>query len=159
MGMLWGVNRSIARIHALLIVADGPLSLDEIAERLQMSRGNTSMSLRELRSWGVVKRLKPAGDRRDWYETEPDVWRMFFAIISERKRRELDPALDAVRAALRDAQAGAEAGDVPPAVVARLAQMADLMGTLERILARFLANEKASRSMLAFLTGWLSGEG
>ncbi len=162
MGMLWGVNRSIARIHALLIVADHPKSLDEIAERLQMSRGNTSMSLRELRNWGVIKRIKQPGDRRDWYETEPDVWRMFFLIFSVRKRREFDPALEAVRAALRDAEADAEGTEEfqpqPPEVVRRLAQMSDLMKTMERIMARFLANEKTSRSMLKFLTGWLSDD-
>lgn len=177
MGMLWGVNRSIARIHALLIVSGRPLSLDEIAERLQMSRGNTSMSLRELRTWRVIKRIKVPGDRRDFYESEPDIWKMFFLIFGERKRREFDPALAAVREALKAAGreqeeaatrgAGAtassedavvEGGAGTSDVVRRLAQMAELLGTMERVMARFLANERTSRSMLRFLTGWIGDE-
>lgn len=177
MGMLWGVNRSIARIHALLIVSERPLSLDEIAERLQMSRGNTSMSLRELRTWKVIKRIKEPGDRRDFYESEPDIWKMFFLIFGERKRREFDPALAAVREALKAAgqdhgrAAETESGAAPRGdnvaavraagtseVVRRLAQMAELLGTMERVMARFLANERTSRSMLRFLTGWIGDE-
>jgi DNA-binding transcriptional regulator GbsR (MarR family) len=169
MGMLWGVNRSIARIHALLIVSERPLSLDEIAERLQMSRGNTSMSLRELRTWNVIKRIKVPGDRRDFYESEPDIWKMFFLIFGERKRREFDPALAAVREALAAAkgdrdEAAPDSPDVDSSstgtneVVGRLAQMAELLGTMERVMSRFLANEKTSRSMLRFLTGWIGDE-
>lgn len=177
MGMLWGVNRSIARIHALLIVSERPLSLDEIAERLQMSRGNTSMSLRELRTWKVIKRIKIPGDRRDYYESEPDIWKMFFLIFGERKRREFDPALAAVREALKAAgreqedaanrsAEGADSGENTRTesaagtseVVRRLAQMVELLGTMERVMARFLANERTSRSMLRFLTGWIGDE-
>jgi len=161
MGMLWGVNRSIARIHALLIVADEPLSLDAIAERLSMSRGNTSMSLRELRNWQVVKRVKVPGDRRDYYETEPDIWRMFFLIFGERKRREFDPALAAVRAAVAAAgQVEAARGEPgkATAVYRRLLQMEELLETMERVMSRFLANEKTSRTMLGFLTSWM-GDG
>lgn len=164
MGMLWGVNRSIARIHALLILSEQPLSLDDIANRLQMSRGNTSMSLRELRTWGVVKRVKEPGDRRDFYETEPDVWRMFFKIFGERKRREFDPALAAVREALRAAEGQLSSSSDPESLarrstmLGRLKQMEELMSTMERVLARFLANEKTSRAMLRFLTGWIGDE-
>jgi DNA-binding transcriptional regulator GbsR (MarR family) len=158
MGMLWGLNRSIARIHALLIVAEDPLSLDEIAERLQVSRGNTSMSLRELRNWRIVKRVKLPGDRRDYYETEPDVWRMFFAIIGERKRREFDPVIVAVRTALRALRQDAPEGAGTRGVVNRLAQMDELLTTMERILSRFLSTEKTSRAMLKFLAGWIGDD-
>lgn len=150
MGMLWGVNRSIARIHALLIATEGSLSLDEIASRLKMSRGNTSMSLRDLRAWGVVRRINLPGDRRDYYESEPDVWLMFFRIFSERKRREFDPMLAAVRRVLRDAEAE---GGGKTAVRKRLAQMEELLATMDRVMNRFLANERTSKAMLKFISG------
>jgi DNA-binding transcriptional regulator GbsR (MarR family) len=150
MGMLWGVNRSIARIHALLVATEGPLSLDEIASRLDISRGNTSMSLRELRNWGVIRRINVSGDRRDFYESEPDVWRMFFLIFGERKRREFDPALRAVRKALRAAEASDRGGGTARD---RLEQMEDLLSTMDRVMNRFLASEKTSRATLRFLSG------
>ncbi len=153
MGMLWGVNRSIARIHALLIASQGPLSLDEIASRLKLSRGNTSMSLRELRTWGVVRRINLPGDRRDYYESEPDVWRMFFRIFGERKRREFDPALAAVRRTLRAAD---QDGD--GTVTARLAQMEELLSTMDRVMNRFLASERTSKATLRFLAGAVGEE-
>jgi len=146
MGVAWGINRSMARIHALLMLSAAPVSLDEIAEGLEISRGNASMSLQKLRAWGVVQRAPVAGDRRDFYVSEPDVWAMFFAIARERKRREFDPALGTVRQAL-----GALGDDTPPEVQQRLAQMSSLLGTGEQVLQRFLSNERASRALLAFL--------
>jgi DNA-binding transcriptional regulator GbsR (MarR family) len=148
MGSLWGLNSSMARVHALLIVAREPRSLDQIARRLRISRGNASMSLKELRNWGVVRRVKLAGDRRDYYVTEPDVWKMFFAIARERKRREFEPVIAAVREALASARAGAE-----DRVMDRLGQMAELLGTMDRVSAKFLEDESQARSLLAFLAG------
>src|SRR5512146_1280447 len=116
MGALWGINRSVARVHALLMATDAPLSLDDIAEQLQISKGNASMSLRELRNFGVVRQVEAPGDRRDFYVTEPDVWTMFFRILRERKRREFDPALEAIHRLL--AQPGAKGQ-----VLGRLEQM------------------------------------
>lgn len=148
MGMLWGINRSMARIHALLIASDEPLTLDAIAERLQISRGNTSMSLRELRNWGVVRRVNLPGDRHDHWVTEPDVWMMFFRIAAERKKRELDPARDAVKQALARLDDRAAR-----AVKGRLEQMSDLLATLDSIATRFLADPASSQAMLAFVAG------
>jgi DNA-binding transcriptional regulator GbsR (MarR family) len=104
------------------------------------------MSLQKLRDWGVVRKVPVAGDRRDFYVTEPDVWAMFFAIARERKRREFDPAVSTVRQAIDDL-----GDDTPPEVHQRLAQMASLLGTGEQVLDRFLANPTASRALLAFL--------
>ncbi len=146
MGVAWGINRSMARIHALLMLSSEPICLDDIASELEISRGNASMSLQKLRAWGVVRRMPVAGDRRDFYVTEPDVWAMFFAIARERKRREFDPAISVVRDAL--AHIG---DDTPDDVRKRLAQMNSLLGTGEQVLERFLANEQASRALLAFL--------
>ncbi len=150
MGMLWGVNRSIARIHALLIATEGALSLDEIAKRLRMSRGNTSMSLRELRNWGVIRRINVPGDRRDYYESEPDVWRMFFLIFGVRKRREFDPALEGVRETLRTAD---EDGGGSETVRERLRQMEEVLSIMDRVMNRFLMSEKTSKATLRFLAG------
>ena len=146
MGSLWGINRSVARVHALLMASDGPLSLDDIAERLQMSKGNASMSLRDLRTFGVVRQVEAPGDRRDFYVTEPDVWTMFFRILKERKRREFDPALEAIRGLVE--RAGADG-----AVRERLAQMADLLSTADGVMARFLEDPQTSRAALAFMAG------
>ena len=135
MGLLWGVNKSIARVHALLIANEEPLTLDDVAQRLEISRGNASMSLKELRSWS-------------------DVWRMFFNIMRERKRREFDPALEAVRQALKGAEPGAGGK-----VQARLEQMVDLLSTMDRLARRLLVDEGASRATLRFLTGTVLGIG
>ena len=144
MGALWGINRSVARVHALLMASDAPVSLDEIAERLSISKGNASMSLHELRGWGVIRPVPVAGDRRDYYVTEPDVWMMFFRILQERKRREFDPALQAVRGLLDEAGAS---GDVR----ARLEQMTDLLTTMDGVAGRFLKDPATSRSALSLV--------
>jgi DNA-binding transcriptional regulator GbsR (MarR family) len=146
MGALWGINRSVARVHALLMATEGAISLDEIAERLQISKGNASMSLRELRTFGVVRQVEVPGDRRDFYVTEPDVWTMFFRIIKERKRREFDPALEAIHGLL--AQPGAR-GEV----LGRLKQMADRHTTVETVADRFLKDPQTSRAALALVSG------
>ena len=147
MGSLWGINPSTARVHALLMASGGALGLDDISRRLKISRGNASMSLKELRNWGVVRKVKMPGDRRDYYETEPDVWKMFFAILRERKRREFDPLLEAVRAILSSAR-----GDAGPPEK-RFRQMAELLGALDMISARLLSDEAEARSILGFLSG------
>ncbi|MBK9517380.1 MAG: transcriptional regulator [Anaeromyxobacter sp.] len=144
MGALWGINRSVARVHALLMATAGHLSLEEISERLQMSKGNASMSLRELRTFGVVRQVEVPGDRRDFYVTEPDVWTMFFRIMKERKRREFDPALDAIHQLLEQPSAKGE-------VLGRLKQMADLLTTVESLANRFLKDPASSKAALSFM--------
>ncbi len=153
MGVLWGINRSMARIHALLIASEEPLGLDEIATTLQISRGNTSMSLKELRNWEVIQRVHLPGDRKDYYVSESDVWSMLFRIAAQRKKREFDPALGSVRDALASSE-----GDGGPARE-RLLQMEELLGTMDRVATQFLANEKTSRGMLQFLTGQIPNRG
>jgi DNA-binding transcriptional regulator GbsR (MarR family) len=152
MGALWGINRSVARVHALLMASDEPLSLDEIADRLRMSKGNASMSLRDLRNFGVVRQVEAPGDRRDFYVTEPDVWTMFFRILTERKRREFDPALEAIRGLLADAPPSGPVRD-------RLEQMDELLGTMESVAGRLLRDPRSSRAALAFLAGAPLGNG
>jgi HTH-type transcriptional regulator, glycine betaine synthesis regulator len=146
MGEAWGINRSIARVHAMLLLESAPVDLDSIAQRLNISRGNASMCLKELRNWGVIRPAPAAGDRRDFYEVEPDMWRMFFRIASERKKREFDPALAALKALLDGDPA---AGDRK--LRERLAQMEDLLVSSDRLANRFLADETQARHVFKFL--------
>ncbi len=92
-GAVFGFSRSTARVSALLMISREPLSLGAIAERLQMSRGNASMCLKELRSWGVARRVPQAGERQDFYVSDGEIWTMGVEILRERKRREFDPVL------------------------------------------------------------------
>lgn len=97
MGTRWGINRTVAQIHALLYISSRPLHAEEIAETLSVARSNVSTSLRELQGWGIVKIVHLLGDRRDHFETMKDVWQMFRVVLEERKRREIDPTLSVLR--------------------------------------------------------------
>lgn len=97
MGSLWGINRTMAQVHALLFISRNPLSANEIMDELQISRGNVSMALRELIAWGIVNRVHIKGERREYYTTEKDVWTMFRVIARERKKREVDPTINILR--------------------------------------------------------------
>jgi len=94
MGQTWGINRTMAEIHALLYITGRPLCTDDVMDRLNISRGNSSMSLRALCDWGIVRRLHKRGERREYFESLGDVWEMFSIIAAERKRREMDPVLE-----------------------------------------------------------------
>ena len=106
MGTRWGINRTIAQIHALLYLSPRPLDAGEIAEALSVARSNVSNSLRELQNWGVVRIVHVMGDRRDRYEALKDVWEMFQLIVDVRKRRECDPTLATLREAFRMSRDG-----------------------------------------------------
>lgn len=127
MGATWGVNRSIAQIHALLFVSGRPLNADEIATSLQMARSNVSTSIRDLVDWGLVRRAPVMGDRRDFFEAEGDVWEMATKIVAIRKAREIDPAAEVLRSCLDEAQNDPA---TPPAAVARLGEVKALIDLL-----------------------------
>jgi DNA-binding transcriptional regulator GbsR (MarR family) len=93
MGARWGINRTVAQIHALLYLSPNPLAADEIAETLTIARSNVSTSVRELEGWGIVRAVHVLGDRREHYECLKDVGEMFRLIVEQRKRRELDPTI------------------------------------------------------------------
>lgn len=97
MGTRWGVNRTVAQIHALLFISPEPLHAEEIAKTLGVARSNVSTSLRELQSWGIVRVVHRLGDRRDHFESMKDVWELFQVILDQRKRREIDPTLAILR--------------------------------------------------------------
>src|ERR1700737_1629968 len=102
MGTRWGVNRTVAQVHALLFISPRPMHAEEITETLSVARSNVSNSLRELQGWGIVRVVHVMGDRRDHFESLKDVWQMFEIIIAERKRREMDPTLEMLRACVAD---------------------------------------------------------
>jgi DNA-binding transcriptional regulator GbsR (MarR family) len=112
MGTHWGINRSVAQIHALLYLEGRPVPADELVERLAIARSNVSMSLKELLGWGLVRVVHRPGDRREHYETLADVWEMFSVILRERKRREFDPTLRLVQECVEES-AATEAAQQP----------------------------------------------
>jgi DNA-binding transcriptional regulator GbsR (MarR family) len=93
MGTRWGINRTVAQVHALLFLSPKPLHAEEIANTLAVARSNVSTSLRELQGWGIVRVVHLIGDRRDHFESVKDVWEIFRIVAEERKRREIDPTL------------------------------------------------------------------
>jgi DNA-binding transcriptional regulator GbsR (MarR family) len=104
MGARWGINRTVAQVHALLFLSPRPLHAEEIATTLAVARSNVSTSLRELQGWGIVRVTHILGDRRDHFESLKDVWEMFRIIIDERKKREADPVLSMLREAAAEAK-------------------------------------------------------
>lgn len=92
-GTHWGINRTMAQIHALLLISPDPITQDEIMEQLSISRGNVNMNIRELISWSLVERIIVSGERREYFSAEKDIWKVATQIIKERKKRELDPML------------------------------------------------------------------
>jgi DNA-binding transcriptional regulator GbsR (MarR family) len=136
MGTAWGVNRSVAQIHALLYVADEPLAAEDIAGQLGMARSNVSTSLRELVGWSLVRRVHAMGDRRDYYEAEADMFEMVRRIALGRKAREIDPALAVLRACVAEAK-----GDVrvSPAARRRLAAMLGFTETVDKSFNEIMA--------------------
>lgn len=92
-GSNWGINRTMAQIHALLLVAPEALNADEIMEELQISRGNVNMNLRDLMNWGIVDKVLKPGERKEFFVAEKDIWKVAMRIMKERKKRELDPII------------------------------------------------------------------
>lgn len=127
MGTNWGVNRSVAQIHALLYLSDRPLNAEEISDTLKLARSNVSTALKELQSYAIVRRQHVAGDRRDHFVAETDLWELLMRISAERKRREIDPTIELL-AQLKDRIA--ERKDVPEHVRHRIARMHEFISTL-----------------------------
>lgn len=97
LGTRWGINRTMAQIHALLYLSDKPIHAEEICETLDLARSNVSTAVKELQNWGIVRVVHILGDRRDHFESMKDVMEMFRVIMLERKRREIDPTLKLLR--------------------------------------------------------------
>ena len=127
MGTRWGVNRSVAQVHALLYLADRPLDAEEIAETLAIARSNVSNSLRELQAWELIRRSHAMGDRRDHFEAKSDTWEILTTIVEGRKRREIDPTIEVLRQCVADAE---DDRATPAAARERLDAMLDFVTAL-----------------------------
>lgn len=156
MGPAWGVSRTMAETHALLFVSAQPLNTDDVMERLQISRGNASMSLRALVEWGLISRVHIRGDRKEYFQADQDAWSLARTVIRERLRREILPLLAALYE-IRDQTgehatvAGAGAMKVNPADLApaeavathnqRLDELVALVQTVDRLGERFVGTD------------------
>ena len=140
MGTRWGINRTVAQVHALLFVSERPLHAEEIAETLEVARSNVSVSLRELTAWGLVKLVHVLGDRRDYFEALGDVWQMFQLIFEQRRRREVDPTLAVLRECVAEAEATKD-------VHAR-ERLAEMLGFFELTLSWFEQVRRMPRQTL-----------
>ncbi|MGH2375594.1 MAG: GbsR/MarR family transcriptional regulator [bacterium] len=127
MGTRWGVNRTVAQIHALLYLSPKPLNAEEIASTLSVARSSVSTSLRELQSWGLVKIAHVLGDRRDHFESMTDAWEMFRVVLQERKRREIDPTRTVLRESVVELQRG---GSTDAYTRKRLLEMLEFFETM-----------------------------
>ena len=127
MGTRWGVNRTVAQIHALLFLANRPLAAEDIAESLGVARSNVSNSLKELQSWNLIRSTHLMGDRRDHFVALQDVWEIFRVIVEERKRREIDPTLTVLR------ECAIEGGKDADLEKASLDRMNEVLGFLEML--------------------------
>src|ERR1051325_11177791 len=148
MGATWGINRTMAEIHALLYITAQPLCTDDVMERLHISRGNSSMNLRALCDWGIIRRLHKRGERREFFESLGDVWEMFSIIIAERKRREMDPVLETIRQCqqmLDEKSLGKSAAKQEAVQLTRqrLAGMEEFMEVSNKIFQQFIGNAKS----------------
>jgi DNA-binding transcriptional regulator GbsR (MarR family) len=125
MGTKWGINRTVAQVHALLHVSGKPLNAEDITETLGVARSNVSTSLKELQGWGIVKVVHVMGDRRDHFESVHDVWTLFQIIMDERKRREMDPTVAALKECVEAAR-----GENDELATRRLSELADFVETM-----------------------------
>jgi DNA-binding transcriptional regulator GbsR (MarR family) len=134
MGTKWGINRTVAQVHALLYLAAKPLPADEISTTLSVARSNVSTSLRELQGWGIVRVVHVLGDRRDHFETLKDVWEIFRIVAEERKKREIDPTLRVLAECVHEAQSGQGDARTKERLEAMLEFLTAMSGLFEEIL-------------------------
>jgi DNA-binding transcriptional regulator GbsR (MarR family) len=109
MGARWGINRTVAQVHALLYLSPEPITAEEIAQTLSVARSNVSTSIRELEAWGLVRPVHVLGDRREHYDCLKDVWEMFRIIVEQRKKREIDPTMEMLRDCMAELDGGEQA--------------------------------------------------
>ena len=151
MGTRWGINRTVAQVHALLFLSPQPLHAEDIAGTLEVARSNVSTSLRELQGWRIVRSVSVLGDRRQHFESLKDVWEMFHIIVEERKRREFDPTIAVVRECL--AQAGKTEGTDEIYARERMAEMLEFVSTMSGLFEEFRELSPSTMKRLAKLRG------
>jgi len=161
---LWGFRRQLGRIWTVLFLSERPLAAPDLCERLQISTGLLSMSLAELRRWGVVRGVSVRGDRKEHYQAETDVWKMVRRVLAERERRAVEEALRAFESALAEVRGALS--DADPAVKAavrhrlqRLAQLAALTRAALSVLRVLIDSARVDLSPIKALSAALSGRG
>src|ERR1700677_2076847 len=142
MGSAWGINRTMAQIHALLMTSDRALTTDEVMDDLKISRGNAHQNLRELVGWGLVRSVIRKGERKEYFEAEKDVWRMFCTIARERKRREIEPALRALRAC--EQQTRGLRGEKAAAFNRQINALAEFLAQMDSMMERISRSEQSA---------------
>ena len=155
MSSLWGVSPTMAEVHGLLYITGSALSMDDIMARLEISRGNVSMNLSKLVEWGLVRRVHKRGDRRDYYESLSDVWEMFTLVASQRKRREIDPVVNTLRACRETLSPEAlGAGADNPRAAEQRRRVSDLLSFLtlvDGLAQRFFESRRGLREAVELL--------
>lgn len=126
MGIRWGINRTVAQIHALLFISPKPVNAEDISLTLSVARSNVSNSLKELQGWGIIKRVHVLGDSRDHFESMKDVWEMFRVVLDERKKREIDPTVALLRECMAEAHTDK---DTDKYTEQKLKELADIFET------------------------------
>jgi HTH-type transcriptional regulator, glycine betaine synthesis regulator len=146
----WGVSRTMAEVHALLYISGQTLCTDDVMERLAISRGNASMSLRALVDWNIITRETKRGDRKEYFKAEADVWALFRAIVRERMNREVDPLLASLHEIRDITGQAAKRGEIAPSLTdddaarlkehqKRLGDMLEFFEVLEHMSQKFVS--------------------
>jgi DNA-binding transcriptional regulator GbsR (MarR family) len=142
MGGAWGINRTMAQVHALLMTSEKALTTDEVMAELKISRGNAHQNLRDLVGWGLVRNVIRKGERKEYFESEKDVWRMFCIIARERKRREVEPALRALQTC--ELQTRGLRGEKATAFNRQIKALSEFLGQAEAIMDRVSKSEQSA---------------
>jgi DNA-binding transcriptional regulator GbsR (MarR family) len=150
MGTRWGVNRTVAQVHALLFLSPRPLAAEEIAETLRVARSNVSTSLRELQGWRIVRGVSVLGDRRQHFESMKDLWEMFRVIVEERKRREFDPTIEVVRECVAEAK---KSGGTDVYARERMEELLEFIVTMSAVFDEFRNLTPSAMKRLVKLRG------
>src|SRR5205823_4874676 len=155
MSSLWGFSPTMAQIHGLLYISGAALSMDDIMDKLGISRGNVSMNLSKLVEWGLVRRVHKRGDRKDYYESLSDVWEMFTLVANQRKRREIDPILTTLRRCKEDLSPEVLGGlaEEPAAQehFRRVNELFKFLSLVESLAQRFFESHRGLRAAVELL--------
>lgn len=158
MGGYWGINRTMAEIHALLFVSSEPLCTDDIMQQLHVSRGNASMNLRALVDWGLIERVHKLGDRKEYFQADTDVWHMFETIMRERRRREVEPIISTIDRCQEMVDANGDGDPDTAEFRKRIGELRDFltaMGTLFELVLQYGGDDigRLSGMLLGAATG------
>jgi DNA-binding transcriptional regulator GbsR (MarR family) len=149
MARAWGINSSMGELFALLYISGSDWTAEDLRHRLGVSRGNVSMNLRELLSWGVVHKVHRAGERRELFRAETDVWTLFRKILTERKRRELDPSLRVLDRAFNLAEEHPELHDLRD----RIEPLHRFFKTIDALAVQLLSLPSSDMAEISHLLG------